>query len=310
MAGDWQEVAIGIIADIFDGPHATPAKAAAGPIFLGISNLSNGRLDLTDVEHLSEQDYLRWTRRVTPAAGDIVFSYETRLGQAAYMPPDLRCCLGRRMGLLRAKPGNVDSRFLLYAYLGPEFQETLRLRTIRGSTVDRIPLIEMPNFPIRIPRDIKEQRAIARILGTLDDKIELNRQMNETLESMARALFKSWFVKDVASGVLPSGWAVGKVRDLCSAIYSGGTPSTQNPAYWGGDLPWLSSGETREKIIIDTEKKITLAGVENSSTRLAPPLATVIASAGQGNTRGQTSFLTFQSYINQSVVVAYCESEK
>jgi len=98
------------------------------------------------------------------------------------------------MGLLRAKPGAADPRFLLYAYLGPKFQKTLVSRTVPGSTVDRIPLIEMPTFPISIPTDLSEQRAIARILGTLDDKIELNRRMNETLEAMARAIFKDWFV--------------------------------------------------------------------------------------------------------------------
>ena len=98
------------------------------------------------------------------------------------------------MGLLRARRAKVDGHFLLYAYLGPKFQETLRARTIHGSTVDRIPLIDMPRFPITVPESIDEQRAIAHILGTLDDKIKLNRRMNETLEVMARALFKSWFV--------------------------------------------------------------------------------------------------------------------
>jgi len=87
----------------------------------------------------------------------------------------------------------VDSRFLLYYYLGPEFQEVIRERTIHGSTVDRIALIEFPKFPLRLP-PLDVQKAIAHILGTIDDKIELNRRMNETLAGMARALFQSWFV--------------------------------------------------------------------------------------------------------------------
>jgi very-short-patch-repair endonuclease/restriction endonuclease S subunit len=194
MAGEWRERSLGELAEIYDGPHATPAKTAEGPVFLGISNLSQGRLVMAETEHLSEDDYARWTRRVEPRAGDVVFSYETRLGEAARIPDGLRCCLGRRMGLLRAREGEIDQRFLLYAYLGPQFQETLRERTIHGSTVDRIPLIDMPRFPILVPSDITEQRAIAHILGTLDDKIELNRRMSETLEAMARALFKSWFI--------------------------------------------------------------------------------------------------------------------
>ncbi|MBA2453520.1 MAG: restriction endonuclease subunit S [Chloroflexia bacterium] len=145
-------------------------------------------------EHLSEADYARWTRRVEPQAGDVVFSYETRLGEAAIIPTALRCCLGRRMGLLRPRPDKIDERFLLYAYLGPKFQETLRSRTIPGSTVDRIPLIAMPEFPIKIPSTLDEQRAIAGVLGALDDKIEQNHRTSQALERLARAIFRAWFV--------------------------------------------------------------------------------------------------------------------
>jgi type I restriction enzyme S subunit len=258
MAGEWRERSLGELAEIYDGPHATPAKTAEGPVFLGISNLSQGRLVMAETEHLSEDDYARWTRRVEPRAGDVVFSYETRIGEAARIPDGLRCCLGRRMGLLRAREGEIDQRFLLYAYLGPQFQETLRERTIHGSTVDRIPLIEMPRFPILVPTDITEQRAIAHILGTLDDKIELNRRMSETLEAMARALFKAWFVDfepvrakmegrwrrgeslpglpahlydlfpdrlvDSELGEIPEGWEVGTFGDVAKQLRE-----TENP---------------------------------------------------------------------------------
>ncbi|MHB8059857.1 MAG: restriction endonuclease subunit S [Gaiellaceae bacterium] len=247
MASEWNETPIGELAEIFDGPHATPKKIEEGPVFLGISNLAQGRLDLSNAEHLSEEDFKRWTRRVTPSLGDVVFSYETRLGEAALIPSGLRCCLGRRMGLLRPKPGKVDARFLLYAYLGPQFQETLRARTVHGSTVDRVPLIDLPEFPIRVPDDVGEQRAIAHILGTLDDKIELNRRMNETLEQIVRALFRSWFVdfdpvrvkaegrdpglpSEIADlfpdsfeeselGEIPKGWRVAKLGDLLELPY-------------------------------------------------------------------------------------------
>ena len=190
---EWREFLLGEIAEIFDGPHATPKKTEDGPVFLGISNLVNGRIDLSTAEHLSDSDYASWTKRVIPQPGDIAFSYETRLGEAAAIPPGLQCCLGRRMGLLRVRKELVNPQFLLYAYLGPEFQGTLQSRTVQGSTVDRILLTELGAFPIRIP-PLPEQRAIAHILGTLDDKIELNRRMNQTLEEMARAIFQDWFV--------------------------------------------------------------------------------------------------------------------
>ena len=109
------------------------------------------------------------------------------------IPENFECCLGRRMGLVRTDRTRIDPGFFLYSYLSPYFQELIRSRTIHGATVDRIALKEFPSFPIPLP-DIYVQRAIAHILGTLDDKIELNRRANETLEAMARALFKAWFV--------------------------------------------------------------------------------------------------------------------
>src|SRR5690242_14973040 len=116
MVDNRREFALGELVDIFDGPHATPPKTNNGPIFLGISNLVRGRLDLSNTEHLSEEDYLRWTRRVEPQPGDIVFSYETRLGEAAAIPPGLRCCLGRRMGADSRAKGNGSSEADLHVF--------------------------------------------------------------------------------------------------------------------------------------------------------------------------------------------------
>ncbi|PTI41593.1 hypothetical protein BU120_12415 [Staphylococcus xylosus] len=93
-----------------------------------------------------------------------------------------------------------------------------------------------------------------------------------------------------------------KLDDITKKIYSGGTPSTKEAAYWNGNLKWLSSGETSNRFIISTEKTITQKGAENSSTKLAFKHDLVMASAGQGYTRGQTSFLKIDTYINQSLI--------
>ena len=172
----FDEKKIGDIAFVFDGPHATPQKTDQGPYFMSISSFSNGSFDLSKSAHLSEDDYKKWTKRVTPTDGDVLFSYETRLGEAALMPSGVRACLGRRMGLLR-----------------PDFQRKIVARTIPGSTVKRISLTELPDFPIRIPK-IQTQKRIIKILKPIDQKIALNRQINQTLEEMAGAIFKSWFV--------------------------------------------------------------------------------------------------------------------
>ena len=295
----WKEIALGSLVDIYDGPHATPRKTPNGPVFLGISNLASGRLDLKQTEHLSEADYLRWTRRVTPTLDDIVFSYETRLGEAALIPKGLRACLGRRMGLLRPRDGTIDARFLLYAFLGDGFQNTLRSRTVHGSTVDRIPLTEMADFPIYVPQAITEQRAIARILGTLDDKIELNRRMNDTLEAMAGALFKSWFLdfdpvqakiegrdtglpKDIADlfpdrfveaelGDIPKGWLV-KSLDSFGEIITGKTPSTKVPQHFGDEVPFLRIPDMHGRMyVLQTQMMLSNHGASSQYRKTLPP---------------------------------------
>jgi type I restriction enzyme, S subunit len=191
--GKWPEVFIGQVATVFDGPHATPKTVESGPIFLGIGSLAGGRINLGDTRHVTEEDFKKWTRRVLPMAGDIVFSYETRIGEAAMIPAGLRCCLGRRMGLVRCNKESLDPHFFLHTYLSPPFQEFLRGRTISGATVDRIALKEFPSFPIRLP-PIELQRKIGTIFAALDEKIELNRRMNETLATVARTIFNECFV--------------------------------------------------------------------------------------------------------------------
>ncbi len=189
----WPRVRIGDVAEVFDGPHATPTKTTVGPVFLGISALNRGRLDLSNTEHLSEEDFLKWTRRVTPKAGDVVFSYETRIGEAAILPDGLRCCLGRRMGLVRTDKSKLDPHFFLYQYLSPAFQDFLISRTIHGSTVDRIALKDFPDFEIELPA-LDIQRQVAKVMLDIDAKVDLNRRINQTFEAMAQAIFQSWFV--------------------------------------------------------------------------------------------------------------------
>lgn len=259
MANDLLETTIGELCQVFDGPHATPAKTSSGPIFLGITSLNKGRLNLSASDHLSENDFLKWTRRVAPREGDVVFSYETKLGEAAIIPAGLKCCLGRRMALMRPNPQKLDSQFLLYYFLGEEFQDVIRQRTIHGSTVERLALTEFPSFPIRVP-SLAVQRQVASILSALDDKIELNRQMNRTLEETAGALYRSWFVdfdpvvakaagrapahlspalaalfpdsfQDSSLDRIPRGWSVARLADLTTKIGSGSTPRGGSAVY-------------------------------------------------------------------------------
>jgi len=324
MAGEWPTVEIGAVTDIYDGPHATPLLVDEGPIFLGIDALDDGRLDLSQTRHVTEEVFQEWTRRVVPKPGDLVFSYETRIGQAALIPDGLRCCLGRRLALARPKSAALNSRYLLYYYLGPAFQEHLRAHTKPGSTVDRIHLKDFPKFPIVLPPR-PYQDAIAELLGSLDEKIEMNQRMAATLEEIARALFKSWFVdfapvRAKAEGCdpslpadtaalfpvrfggdgLPEGWTSVPLLDHARLI-SGGTPKTDEPAYWDGPILWASAkdvSQCADRFLIGTERTITRRGLEESATRLVPALSTVVVA--RGATTGRHCLFGREMAMNQT----------
>lgn len=226
---------IGAIAQVFDGPHATPKKIDTGPYFLSISSLDGGRLDLSKSAHVGPEDFAKWTKRVTPEAGDVLFSYETRLGEAALMPENVVACLGRRMGLLRPDRSKVLPDYLLYAYLSPAFQQTIKEKTIHGATVERIALKELPSFSIWIP-PLDEQKKIVSILRSIDAKSGLNTQTNQTLEQVAQALFKSWFVDfdPVIDNALAAGNAIPEAlaerAAMRQALFANEVDSTTNNA--------------------------------------------------------------------------------
>lgn len=156
---------------------------------MNISSLKDGRLDLSESDHVSAGDFARWTKRVEPEGGDLLFSYETRLGDAALMPAGVQACLGRRMALLRPDRSVIDPRFLLYMYLAPDFQATIEQNTIQGATVNRIPLKTMGEWGVRIPV-LGVQRAIANVLSALDDKIAANAELATTADALALSLVR------------------------------------------------------------------------------------------------------------------------
>lgn len=273
-----REYALGI----FDGPHATPAESSDGAVFLGIKNLTtNGQLDLSEIRYVSEQELPKWTRRVTPRAGDVVFTYEASLHRYALIPEGFRGCLGRRVALVRPDPAMADGRFLLYYFLSPAWRAIMQGNVITGATVDRIPLEKFPSFPAALPA-LVVQRRIAGILSAYDDLIENNRRRMALLEDAARQLYQEWFVRlrfpgrehtKVVDGV-PSDW---ERRGLggCATFLSGGTPSKSRPEFWEGEIPWVSSGELTALRIEDASLHVTEEGVAAGS-RLVPP-GTILA---------------------------------
>ena len=228
---DWKTVPIKALYDgLYDGPHATPKPSDSGPVFLGIKNVTDdGRLDLAEIRHIAEDDYAAWTRRVEPHPGDLVFTYEATLNRYALIPNGFRGCLGRRMALIRTDPRKVDVRFLLYYFFTEEWRAVIRKNMLTGATVDRIPLTSFPKFPVKAP-PLSVQRRIAGVLSAYDELIENNQRRIQILETMARALYREWFVEfrfpghenvpRVASslGDIPEGWEVREMQEIADVI--------------------------------------------------------------------------------------------
>lgn len=193
-----------------------------------------------------------------------------------------------------------DIDVLYYGYAVKMRQQKIELLA-EGSTgqteINRRRLCD--EIEVSFPTDKQEQRRIAEMLLNIDDRINVNKQINDNLYEMVNAYYTSLF-KDVECEMTTIG-------NYAERIYSGGTPTTSNAAYWDGAFGWFSSGETRNRFVISTEKTITQAGIDNSSTKLAAKHDIVMASAGQGFTRGQTSMLLIDTYVNQSVIVIHAE---
>jgi type I restriction enzyme S subunit len=160
---------------------------------------------------------------------------------------------------------------------------------------------DFENMQLPIPH-IDKQREIVKEYNTIQNRIALNQQIIQKLEETAQAIYREWFVEGIDLENLPEGWRVGELSMISKKIFSGGTPSTEVEEYWNGEYYWFSSGETGNKYILGSDKTITKEGINNSTTKKAKRLSTVVATAGQGKTRGQSALIFNEVYINQSVI--------
>jgi len=229
----------------------------------------------------------------------------------------------------------IDKSFLYYWITAQKLRLLAMVDSAEHGT-GRLNTDQLKAIPFSVPPE-DVQRAIAHILGSLDDKIELNRQMNRTLEQMAQAIFKSWFIdfdpvrakaegrdtglpKDIADlfpdgfenselGEIPKGWEVKPIGDVVQCV-GGATPSTKKVEFWdGGTNPFLTPKDMSSltsPVILDTDRHITDAGVEKiNSKRL--PVGTVILSS-----RAPIGYLAINEVpvsVNQGIIAMICSRD-
>jgi len=294
-----------------------------GIVFLRSQNVVPYKILLDDVKFISQMFHKK-LKKSTLNPGDVVIVRTGKPGASAVIPESLP--ISNCSDLVIVRPGkDLDSRFLCY-YINSVASHYVNSQLV-GAVQQHFNVSSTRSLKINLP-PINEQKGIARILGTLDDKIELNRKMNENLEAMARAIFKSWFVdfdpvrakmdgrqpagmntetaalfpdsfEDSPFGKIPKGWKVGRLSEIIEII-GGGTPKTKTEEYWNGNIPWFSVVDAPADsgvFVIDTEKKITQAGLNNSSTRLLPLNTTIISARG---TVGKCALVGTPMAFNQS----------
>jgi len=191
MGSSWQEVQLQDIVTILgDGLHGTPKYDEDGDYyFINGNNLENGRIVFRDkTKRVAHDQFLKHKKRLSDRT--ILVSINGTIGNVAYYN-DEKVILGKSACYFNLID-DVEKGFVRYVLSGAIFQNYLN-QYATGTTIKNVSLKDMRAFSFQLP-PIEEQKAISHILGSLDDKIELNRQMNATLESMAQALFKSWFV--------------------------------------------------------------------------------------------------------------------
>jgi len=332
---EWKEIELADIIDVkhgyaFPGENIhedppgdillTPGNFAIGGGFKG-SKFKYFNGEVTDEYVLKEGDLI-----VTMT--DLSKQADT-LGYPALVPkpPGVRFLHNQRLGkvIIHGNAG-IDKKFLFYLLRTRDYRNEV-LASATGTTVKHTSPARILAHKVTLP-PLQEQRAIAHILGTLDDKIELNRRMNETLEAKARAIFKSWFVnfdpvhaksegrdtglpkiiadlfpdsfEDSELGEIPKGWGIGNLLKSAKLL-SGGTPKTGHAEYWNGEIPWASAkdvSQCSDGFLIDTERKITALGLNESSTQLIPAYSTVIVA--RGATTGRMVILGRSMAMNQT----------
>ncbi|WP_245785241.1 restriction endonuclease subunit S [Paracidovorax wautersii] len=206
------------------------------------TNVRHGRIDLSECRYVEEDTYEKWTRRANLQPGDVILTREAPIGEVGMVKEAEGVFLGQRLMQYRANPKLLDSRFLLYTFLSPALQHQFGSHEGSGSVVSHIRVGDCFKFKLSLP-PIGTQREIASTLGALDDRITLLRETNATLEAIAQALFKSWFVdfdpvrakmagrapegmaeataalfpdalEETSWGLVPKGWQLGQLDDL------------------------------------------------------------------------------------------------
>ena len=278
-----------------------------GPMFLRAGHVSDSHIDFTDVERFHAELEPRVRGKMSQPGDVVITTKGNSTGRVTYVSESLPPFVySPHLSFWRSlKPNTLVAGFLRYWSRGEEFQQQLRALACATDMAPYLSLVDQRRLRLTLP-PLSEQRAIASVLGALDDKIELNRRMNATLEAMARALFQNWFV-DATQAALPKGWRESTIGEEVRVV-GGSTPSTSKPEFWeGGTIHWATPKDLSNlssPVLLDTARRITDAGLQEIGSGLLP-VGTVLLSS-----RAPIGYLVTAEVpvaVNQGFIAMVCD---
>ncbi len=275
---NWKETTLAEVAEkIGMGPFGSNIKIETFvkegvPIISG-AHLRGTRLEDVDYNFVSREHADRLAS-ANVRRGDVIFTHAGNIGQVAYIPKNSkyeRYILSQRQFYLRPSQG-LSAEYLTYYFHSPQGRHQLFTYANQvGVPSLAQPVSNLKSTPIALP-PIEEQRSMVAVIASLDNKIELLRRENETLEQIAQTIFSEWFVKPTVNGALPQGWKIGTLGDVLE-VKGGTTPSTNNADYWDGDLFWSTPKDlagNQGAYLLSTASKITEKGLACIGSGLLP----------------------------------------
>lgn len=196
--------------------------------------------------------------------------------------------------------------YLMMWFRRPEFDRYARFKS-HGSAREIFSWEEMCDVELPIP-SIEQQQKIVSEYEAITHRIRLNEQIITKLEETAQTLYRKMFVNGIDKEDLPEGWKMGTIGEFCKEMKSGGTPNRSNTEYWNRkDYRWLKTGEVQNNVILNTEEYISEVGLINSSAKIIPCGAIVMAMYGA--TAGQVAYLDCETTTNQACCNMICHTK-
>lgn len=272
-------------------PRASELLSEGIP-FISSTDLINGKISADNLRYISADHHSRLLKGHIKQGDVLIVVRGNGVGQVGLVSKEYDDAnLNAQMAYL-GRSNRIDGAFLYYL-LSKYYSDGVTETVVSGSAQPQITVSGLKQLSLIVP-PLPEQKAIASVLSSLDDKIDLIHRQNKTLEAMAETLFRQWFVEEAQED-----WEVTTIGAALDTVL-GGTPSTTKLEYWGGDIPWINSGEVNKFRIVEATKFITEIGLKKSNTKLLPKGTTVVAITGA--TLGQVSLLEINTCANQSVV--------